>query len=157
MPMELQASLIAALIGTVFMTLSSTTEMHIEGRQESTAPGRGAAFFIKKLTGIEIEDRTRAMMVLSTWVHWVYGVAWGVVWWLLIGVADLPLWLTAILFWIIVWGAAALHMPLTGVAPPPWKWGGWKWVLLDWWHHFMYVGGTVVGWVVIERIVKGSI
>lgn len=148
--MELSASILAALVGTVAMTLSSTTEMRLEGREESTAPGRGAAFFLKFL-GIKVEDGTKQMSILSTWVHWIYGAAWGVVWWLLIAVAELPLPATAALFFVIVWGTAAIHLPLTGVAPPPWKWGT-KYVLLDWLHHFAYVGGTTLGWVWIERI-----
>jgi hypothetical protein len=37
--MLLQA-ILAAVIGTVVMTLSSTTEMQFRGRQASTAPGR---------------------------------------------------------------------------------------------------------------------
>jgi len=148
--MALAASVLAAVVGTVFMTLSSTTEMHVEGREESTAPGKAAAFFLK-LVGIEVEDGTTAMKVLSTWVHWLYGAAWGVGWWLLIAVAGLPLWLTAAAFFAIVWGGAAVNLTLTGVAPPPWKWGA-KYVLLDWMHHLVYVGGTTLGWVWIEAI-----
>ncbi len=150
--MELQASILAALIGAVFMTLSSTTEMHWRQRPESTAPGRGLAFWLR-FVGIRIEDGTRAMNILSTWAHWLYGAFWGVLWWILIEVGGLNLWLTAILFFVIVWGTAATTYVLYGIAPWPWKWGGFRWVLLDWTHHVAYVGGTVVGWVALEKIV----
>lgn len=146
-------ALLAGLIGTVFMTLSSTTEMYVRERPESTAPGKGFAFFLK-FVGIRVPQEGRAMNILSTWVHWTYGVLWGLLWWLLVVQLELSLWIAAPALGAIVWGFAALFtMPIAGIAPLPWKWGGFKWVLLDWWHHAAYVGGVVIGWVLIEQLI----
>ncbi len=142
-------AIVAALMGTVAMTLSSTTEMHIRGRPESAAPGR-AANKVLRLAGVpQLEGPP--LQILSAWTHWVYGAAWGVVFWLLVAVAALPLWLTGVLFFLIVWGAEQIHLPALGVAPPPWKWGI-RENLIDAWHHVAYVAGTVAGWALVGLI-----
>jgi hypothetical protein len=74
--MLLQA-ILAAVIGTVVMTLSSTTEMQFRGRQASTAPGH-AVNKILHLVGVPLFEG-RALEILATWSHWMYGAAWGLV------------------------------------------------------------------------------
>ncbi|HET6638142.1 MAG TPA: hypothetical protein VFH82_05105, partial [Gemmatimonadota bacterium] len=51
-------------------------------------------------------------------------------------------------FFLLVWGGALAGLPLTGLAPPFWKWGA-REVAIDAWHHAMYVAGTVAGWWLI--------
>ena len=152
--MALFASILAGVFGTLFMTLSSTTEMHWTGRGESPAPGRAAVWPLK-LIGIEVEGRV--LMVVSAWAHWAYGAAWGIVWWLLISRLELPLLTTAVLYFAVVWVTAVLLLRLTGIAPWPWKWGALKYNLFDWLHHGAYVGGTVAGWVALETIAGGRL
>ncbi|HZA60858.1 MAG TPA: hypothetical protein VE754_04145 [Actinomycetota bacterium] len=142
-------SLVAAAVGTMFMTLSSETEMHIRGREASTSPGRAVSKLLSFVGVPQIEGRT--LRVLSTWTHWSYGTSWGVVWWLLIDVASLALPLTAVLYFVIVWGTAQVHLPLLGVAPPGWRWGATE-LAIDAFNHVAYVTGTTIGWVLLGRI-----
>lgn len=139
-------AILAAVLGTVAMTLSSTTEMQWVGRPASAAPG---LVFAKILSFVGVpEIKGRALDILATWVHWLYGAWWGVVFWLLIDVAELPLAATGVAFFLIVWLSEQIELPLLEVAPPGWTWGA-KALLTDLWHHVAYVGGTVVGWVLI--------
>lgn len=128
------------------MTLSSETEMHVRGRPPSTSPGRAVARLLRVVGAPPIEGRQ--LQILSTWVHWGYGTAWGVVFWLYIEVLALPLALATVLYFVTVWGAEQVHLPLLRIAPPGWRWGA-KELAIDAWHHVAYVGGTVVGWVLI--------
>ena len=141
-------AIVAAVIGTVVMTLSSTTEMQFRERAPSTAPGR-AANKLLHLVGIPIFEG-RALEILSTWTHWLYGAAWGVVFWLLTVVAGLPLIVTGVVFFLIVWITEQVELPLLGVAPPSWTWGL-KENVIDAWHHVAYAVGTVAGWLLLGR------
>ena len=152
--MELLAAILAGMLGTVAMTLSSGSEMHWTGRGESPAPGVAAVWPLK-LVGLKVEGRV--LMVVSVWAHWAYGSAWGVVWWVLIAQAELPLALAAVTYFGIVWITAVLLLRITGIAPWPWKWGHIKYNLFDWTHHIAYVSGTVIGWVLIEQVAGGAI
>ncbi|MGH2765097.1 MAG: hypothetical protein ACRDKA_04175 [Actinomycetota bacterium] len=86
--------------------------------------------------------------VLSDVTHWLYGTAWGVVFWLLLEVAGLSLAAAGPLYFLIVWGSAQVQLPLLGIAPPSWRWGANE-VLIDLWHHVVYAAATVAGWVLI--------
>ncbi|MDP8956434.1 MAG: DUF1440 domain-containing protein [Actinomycetota bacterium] len=139
-------AILSTALGTVGMTLSSTTEMKLRGRPESTAPGQ-AANKVLRLVGVP-KFEGRALEVLSTWTHWVYGTAWGVVFWLLIDVAGLPLAVAGIAFFFIVWVTEQVQLPLLGVAPPPWRWGI-RENVIDAWHHIVYAATTVLAWVLL--------
>lgn len=143
-------AILAAAFGTVAMTLSSTTEMQWVGRPASVAPGLAFAKLLSFVGAPEIKGR--ALDILATWVHWLYGAWWGVAFWVLIDVAGLPLAATAVAFFLVVWLSEQVELPLLGVAPPGWTWGA-KAVLTDLWHHGVYVAGTVVGWVLIGAAV----
>ncbi len=139
-------ALLAAVIGTVAMTLSSTSEMHWRERQESTAPGR-ATLKILSWFGVP-EPKQRAVKILSTWTHWLYGAGWGLLFWGLVDVAGWSLWAAGPVFFLAVWLTEQIHLPLMGIAPPSWRWGI-KENLIDAWHHLVYAAGTVLGWVLI--------
>jgi hypothetical protein len=142
-------AILAAVVGTVAMTLSSTTEMQWVGRDPSVAPGLAVAKILR-IFGLR-EVKGRALDILSTWVHWVYGALWGLVFWVLIEPAGLPLAAAAAVFFLIVWGAEQVHLPVLGIAPWPWKWGL-KYNLIDAWHHVVYVAGTAVGWALLGLV-----
>lgn len=105
-------AILAAVIGTVAMTLSSTTEMQWVERPASVAPGLATARLLRPL-GIK-EVRGRALDILSTWTHWGYGALWGVVFWALIGPAGLPLGAAGALFFPDRVGNRAGGTPGTG-------------------------------------------
>jgi uncharacterized membrane protein YagU involved in acid resistance len=146
--MLLQA-ILAAVIGTVVMTLSSTTEMQFRGRQASTAPGR-AVNKILHLVGVPLFEG-RALETLATWSHWMYGAAWGLVFWLLAAVAGLPVLVAGVLFFLVVWLTEQVELPVLGVAPWSWTWRL-KENLIDAGHHVAYAAGTVGGWVLLGLI-----
>lgn len=144
-------ALLSTFIGTGAMTVSSTVEMDARGRDASTAPGR-AANKLLRLVGVP-ELKGPPLNVLSDLTHWFYGTAWGVVFWLLVDVAGLSLAVAGPLFFLIVWGTEQVQLPLLGIAPPGWKWGA-KEVLIDMWHHVVYVSATVAGWALIGEAVS---
>jgi hypothetical protein len=139
-------ALLSAFMGTAAMTVSSTVEMDGRGRDPSTAPGR-AANRLLGLVGVP-ELKGPPLHVLSDVTHWLYGTAWGVVFWLLVGVAGLALAVAGPLFFLIVWGTAQVQLPVLGISPPSWKWGVNE-VLIDVWHHGVYAIATVGGWVLV--------
>lgn len=143
----LAAAIVAAFAGTGLMTISSTTEMQWVGREPSVAPGLATAKLLRPLGVREVKGR--ALDLLATWTHWVYGTLWGFVFWALVDPAGLPLALAALVFFLIVWGAEQIHLPLLGIAPWPWKWGL-KYNLIDMWHHLVYAGGTAAAWGLIS-------
>ena len=147
--MLLQA-LLSTFMGTAAMTVSSTVEMDARGRDPSTAPGREANRLLG-LVGVP-ELKGPPLHVLSDLTHWLYGTAWGVVIWLLVDGAGLSLAVAGLLFLLIVWGSEQVQLPLLGIAPPGWKWGATE-VLIDLWHHLVYVAATVGAWVLIDLAV----
>jgi uncharacterized membrane protein YagU involved in acid resistance len=144
-PVLLRA-LLAALLGTVAMTLSSTTEMRWRERAASLVPAQAALKILGPVWKPDLKER--GMQILGNWTHWAYGTWWGVVFWLLIDAAGLSLAATAVAFFFIVWLTEQVELPLVGLTPPSWKWGL-KENLIDVWHHVVYVAGTVMGWVLI--------
>lgn len=127
--------LVAGAVGTAAMTVSSSMEMKIRGRQPSSAPANAAA----KVLGLEFdndEDRAR----FGTLVHWSYGTGWGAVRGILgalglRGVGATSAHLAA------VWGSELVTLPALGVAPPVTEWGPEE-VAIDFIHHTVYAVAT---------------
>lgn len=143
-------SVIAALLGTVVMTLSSTTEMQWRERPASVVPGLASNKLLQLVGGPELKGRS--LDILSTWTHWAYGTAWGVVFWLLVGPAALPLPAAGALFFLTVWLTEQVELPLLGIGvPASWRWGI-KENLIDLWHHVAYASGTVLAYLLLGRI-----
>jgi len=149
---HLLRGLLAALLGAVAMTLSSTTEMHLRGRPPSETPGEAG----NKLLGLFGQPRRtgRKLSLLSTWVHWIYSTIWGVALWALLDpdLGGLGLASGGVAFFALVWGAALVGLPATGLTPPFWRWGA-REVAIDAWHHVVYAAGSVVGWWLIGQAV----
>ncbi len=143
------AALIAGFVGTGMMTISSASEAAWTQRGDSPAPGVALLWPLKKLFGLNVEGR--ALFTIAVSAHWGYGVAWGIVWWLLVSVAELNLLATTLIFAAIVWVSAILMLKVTGIAPWPWTWGL-KYNIFDWTHHSAYVAGVLISWVLIEQI-----
>ena len=149
--MTLLAAILAGLIGTVSMTLSSGSEAKWTQRPDSPAPGVAFLWPFKVAFGLNVEGRV--LDIVAIWAHWVYGAVWGIVFWLLLVQAELNLAAATLLFFVAVAGSQYLILRVTGIAPWPWKWGL-KYNIFDWTHHSMYVGGTLAGWILIEQIVE---
>ena len=72
---EIARGLLAGLVGTAAMTVSSTLEAKLRGRPFSTAPAEAAA----KVLGIKEFRSEAARSRFSNLVHWGYGTGWGAV------------------------------------------------------------------------------
>jgi hypothetical protein len=137
----LTISLLSAIVGTAAMTVSSETEMILSEREPSPAPGRALSSIIQLLGGSPLEGRN--LKLASTWVHWLYGLGWGVVFWLLIDEqsAGLSLPVAGAVFFVIVWGAAQIVQPLLGVGKPTFAYGA-KATAIDGFHHVVFAAAT---------------
>ncbi len=136
--------LFAGVAGTVAMTVSSTLEMKIRGRQGSSAPAEAAS----KVLGVEPTGEAEQAR-FSNLVHWGYGTSWGVVRGL-IGAADLKGPKATAAHFLVVWTTEQVMLPALGVAPPFWQWGA-KEVAIDAFHHLVYASATGVAYAALDR------
>ena len=127
--------LLAGSAGTAAMTLSSTLEMRLRGRQPSVVPARAAA----KVLGVEPREQVR----FATIVHWGYGTCWGTARGL-IGALGIHGGAAAALFFALVWTAELVTLPALDIGVPPVSRWGSEEVVVDALHHLVYAGTTSV-------------
>ena len=132
--------LVAGAVGTAAMTVSSTLEQKLRGREPSTAPADAAM----KVLGIASFRDDAAKSRFSNVVHWTYGSAWGVPRALLDAAGLSPAAATAA-HGAALWGSEQVMLPLLGVAPPLWTWGVTE-VAIDAIHHVVYTLATSVAY-----------
>jgi hypothetical protein len=137
--------LVAGLVGTAAMTVSSTIEMKVRGREASSAPAMAA----EKVLGIEKFKSDAEERRFATLVHWGYGTGWGAVRGLL-RIAGLSPTVATGGHLAAVWGSEQVTLPALAVAPPVTMWGG-KEVAIDAWHHAVYVVATAVAYELVDR------
>ena len=137
--------LVAGLVGTAAMTVSSTIEMKVRGREASSAPAMAA----EKVLGIEKFKSDADERRFATLVHWGYGTGWGVVRGLL-RAAGVPPTAATGGHLAAVWGSEQVMLPALAVAPPVTMWGG-KEIAIDAWHHAVYVVATAVAYELVDR------
>ena len=135
--------LVAGAAGTAAMTVSSTLEAKLRGREFSTAPAKAA----QKLLGIKEFTSPAAEARFSNLVHWGYGTGWGVaraVFGRVLGpkAADAA-------HFASVWGSALVMLPALDVAPPAWRWGADE-VAIDVFHHAVYVATTGLAYELLD-------
>jgi len=136
--------LVAGVVGTAAMTVSSSLEARIRHRAASSAPARATA----KVLGIkEFEDDIAAAR-FNDLSHWGYGTMWGVVRGLL-GAAGLSPKAATAAHGAAVWGSAAVTCPALEVAPPFVFWGR-KEVAIDLWHHAVYATAAGIAYRLID-------
>jgi hypothetical protein len=128
--------LVAGAIGTAAMTVSSTLEQKLRGREASTAPADAAA----KVLGIEGFCDEAAKSRFSNVVHWVYGSTWGVPRALLDAAGLSPAAATAA-HGVALWASEQAMLPALGVSPPLWEWGATE-IAIDAGHHVVYSVAT---------------
>jgi len=137
--------LVAGLLGTAAMTVSSTLEMKRRGRPGSSVPATAAA----KVLGVEpVGEREKARF--SNLVHWGYGTAWGAVRGLL-GATGLSGRRAAGAHYGAVWASELVMLPSLQIGvPPAWEWG-WKEVAIDAFHHVVYAAATSAAYELLDR------
>jgi hypothetical protein len=128
--------LVAGLIGTASMTMSSTVEARIRQRKASSAPARATA----KVLGITSFDDEIAEARFNDLAHWGYGTGWGVVRGLLDAV-GLPPRAATVAHGAAVWGSAQVALPALDIAPPAIFWAPGE-IAIDVFHHAVYAIAT---------------
>ena len=132
--------LVAGAIGTAAMTVSSTLEMRLRGREPSTAPADAAM----KVLGIEGFCDDGAKSRFSNAVHWAYGTSWGVPR-ALLDAAGLGTAAATAAHGGALWGSEQVMLPALGVAPPLWQWGAVE-IAVDALHHLVYMVAASVAY-----------
>jgi len=140
LPNAIGRGLLAGLAGTAAMTVSSTVEMRLRGRDASTAPADASA----KVLGIETFADDAAKNRFSNLVHWGYGTGWGVVHGLL-DLAGLPPATATAAHFAAVWGNETVMLPVLEVAPPIYRWGM-REIAIDVLHHAVYATATGIAY-----------
>lgn len=128
-------SIIAGLVGTAAMTVSSTLEAKFSGRGASTTP----ADAVGVVAGIEPKDDT-GQARLNNLAHWGYGISWGVARGGidLLGLRGPP---ASLAHFAAVFGAEQALLPALGVARPTPAYGAAA-TATDVVHHGVYAGAT---------------
>ena len=137
---DIGKGIFAGLAGTAAMTISSTLEAKLRGRQPSTAPAKAAT----KALGIETFEDGEAYAKFSNLVHWGYGTGWGVARGVLRAVGLSPRLATPAHF-AALWGSAIVTLPRFDAAPPVTQWGAEE-VAIDLFHHAVYITAAAVAY-----------
>jgi hypothetical protein len=136
--------LVAGFIGTAAMTLSSTVEARLRGRQASSAPARATA----KMLGIKSFEDDIAAARFNDLSHWGYGTGWGVVRGLLAAAGVPPRAATAA-HGAAIYGAAQVTLPALEIAPPVVFWAKEE-IAIDAFHHAVYAAGTGIAYELLD-------
>jgi hypothetical protein len=127
--------LLAGLVGTAAMTVSSTLEAKLRGREPSTTPAQA----VGKVLGIEPRDAA-GQRRLNTVAHWGYGTALGATRGLIAATGLRGAAATGAHFGK-AWGGAMIMLPALDLAPPPWEWEPTE-IAVDAFHHAVYAIAT---------------
>lgn len=135
---------LAGLVGTAAMTISSTIEMKVSDREASSTPADAAGAAL----GVKPVDDAGARR-FGTAVHWGYGAGWGAVRGLLgaIGLRGVAAGATHL---ALVWGSEQAVLPATGSGKPVWAYGGAA-VATDALHHTVYALATSAAYEWLDR------
>lgn len=136
--------LLAGLAGTAAMTVSSTAEARLRGREGSSSPADAAGTVL----GVEPRDPSGGRRFAAA-AHWGYGTVWGGARGL-IGAAGLHGPAAAAVHLAAVWGSAQVVLPATGTAPPAWRWNAAE-VGIDLLHHLVYTAATHAAYEWLDR------
>ncbi len=135
--------LVAGLVGTAAMTVSSTLEARVRGRQPSTAPADAAA----KVLGVEPVEGDG--MRFNNAVHWGYGTGWGAVRGAIAGLgASGPV--ATLVHFAAVWGSEQVVLPSLKVGRPIWRYGATE-AAIDGGHHAVYALATGLTYRLLSR------
>lgn len=140
----LGSGIVAGLVGTVFMTVSSTIEAKVSGRGSSTTPADAAG----KVAGVRPRDESGEQRFNSL-AHWGYGTAWGLGRSALdlVGLRGIP---ASAAHFALVLGAEQAILPALGVGKPTPAYGA-QAIATDALHHSVYTAATGVAYDLLQR------
>jgi hypothetical protein len=122
--------IVAGVAATAAMTVASTAEMKLRGREPSSAPAEVAG----KLLGVK--PRKRSGERFATVAHLAAGTSLGTTRGLL-DVAGVHGRAAQTAFFAIAWTPDLVVVPAAGAAPPPWRWGALE-LAISAAHHVVY-------------------
>ena len=134
---------LAGLAATAAMSLSTSIEMRLSGRESSSTPVAAAG----KTLGVQPRNQ-RGAKRFGTLVHWGYGTGWGAVGGLLHHGVSEPI--ASATHFGLVWGTEVTLLPAMEVIPPLPEWPPVE-VAMDVWHHIVYVATFAAVWAVLDR------
>lgn len=140
---SLGRGLVAGLVGTAVMTVSSTLEARIRGRGDSDAPAQALA----TLLAVREYDDGGARATRAA--HWGYGTALGAARGLL-GATGLSTNAADVAFHATVLAAEQTMLPVLGIAPPATRWPG-REIASDLAHHTAYSLATNGAYRLLSR------
>jgi hypothetical protein len=135
--------LVAGFAGTAAMTVSSTVEAKLRGREPSSAPARATA----KMLGIKEFEDARASARFNDLSHWGYGTGWGVLRGLLAATGMTPKAAT-VAHGAAIYGTAQVTLPALEIAPPAVFWAKEE-IAIDAFHHAVYAAATGIAYELI--------
>jgi hypothetical protein len=141
---HLGRGLVASVAGTAAMTVSSTVEMRLRGREASDAPGRAAAQGLR----VRVRDDP-ATGRLARLGHVMTGVGLGAARGVL-GFAGLREPAASALFLGLSLAPDAAGLPAVGIAPPPWRWPPVE-IAVSLGHHAVFSLATGAAYAALER------
>jgi hypothetical protein len=142
---DIGKGLLAGLIGTAAMTVSSTAEARLRKRQPSSAPARATA----KVLGIKQFESDIAQARFSDLSHWGYGTSWGMLRGLL-GATGMPARTATALHGAAIYGSAQVTLPALEIAPPVVFWAKEE-IAIDAFHHLVYATATGIAYELISN------
>jgi hypothetical protein len=122
--------LVAGAAATAAMTVASTAEMKLRGREPSAAPAKVAG------KALGVKPRKRAGDRFATVAHAAAGISLGSARGLL-DVAGVRGAAAPAAFFAIAWSPDLVIVPAAGAAPPPWRWGA-RELAISALHHGVY-------------------
>jgi hypothetical protein len=137
--------LFAGVVGTAAMTVSSTLEMKLSGRDASQTPAEAAEEVLK----VQPEDEGSEAR-FSNLVHWGYGTAWGGVRGFLSS-AGLSGPMATAAHLALVWGSEQVVLPTLDVSAPVFKYGS-KATATDLLRHVVYATATGLAYSYLDRV-----
>lgn len=143
--------MLAGLVGTAAMTVSSTVEMKLTGREASTTTVDAAGAVL----GVKPVDDAAAGRFGNV-VHWGYGAGWGAVRGLLAAVGLRRPAVGGVVHFGLVWGSEQAVLPATGAGKPVWSYGGAA-AVTDGLHHAIYAAVTSWAFAWLDRRRSGML
>jgi hypothetical protein len=137
--------LVAGVVGTAAMTVSSTVEAKVRRRPFSTAPADATA----KVLGIKEFTDEAAHSRFSNLVHWGYGTGWGLPR-ALLGANGRSAARATALHLAALWGSEQVMLPALSVAPPITFWGREE-IAIDGFHHAVYALSAAAAYEVLKN------
>ncbi|MCH7529750.1 hypothetical protein IIB50_01395 [Patescibacteria group bacterium] len=129
---------LAALLGTIVMTVGQEIEMRMSGRSISHTPAI-AVFKILKFNFNKLSKLEKG--IASYTAHFAYGTAFGLVIAILYLIGFKSFSAIGVVYFLVVWIQGLIVVPFLGIVGPPWTWGS-ETLITEFVHKAIYAVAT---------------